>query len=278
MRTSPRLLLAALLLAALSVAARAQAPAQPAQPAPATPGSATTSPPAAADPKPVGDPALADKPAAPPKPEVTLKSEVDAKPVVTKGKDSGGQDTLSVDFPDTDIRDILRNVADLFELNIIMPETLQGKTTVKLRQVTWRQIYENVLKPANYTYVEEGNIIKIVSNESLTQEPTTTDVFLINYAKASDILPTVSSLVDATAGGKIVVDSRSNSLVITERPTRLGRIRPIIEALDRATDQVMIEAKFVEVTSGNIKNIGVNWSSLDGYRVGVSGDGKGGVV
>jgi type IV pilus assembly protein PilQ len=49
------------------------------------------------------------------------------------------------------------------------------------------------------------------------------------------------------------------------------RVRPIIEALDRATDQVMIESKFVEVTNSDVKNIGLNWSSLANYRVGVGG-------
>jgi type IV pilus assembly protein PilQ len=178
-----------------------------------------------------------------------------------------GKDTLSVDFPDEDIRNILRNVADLFELNLVMPEALQGKTTIKLRDVTWRQIFQSVLSPVGYSYVEDGNIIKIVSNDSLLQEPTSTDVFILNYARASDIMPTVSSLVDGAAGGKIVVDTRSNSLVITERPSRMNRIRPIIEQLDKATDQVMIETKFIEVTTGDIKNLGVNWKSLSGYGV-----------
>ncbi|MDP3073270.1 MAG: secretin N-terminal domain-containing protein [Opitutaceae bacterium] len=184
-----------------------------------------------------------------------------------KGKDGAGRDTLSVDFPDEDVRNILRNVADLFELNLIMPDTLQGKTTIKLRDVTWRQIFQSVLAPVNYTYLEEGNIIKIVSNESLQQEPLSTEVFLINYAKASEILPTISSLIDSAAGGKIVVDARSNSLVITERPSRMNRVRPIIELLDRATDQVMIESKFVEVSDADVKNIGVNWSSLANFQL-----------
>src|SRR6185312_12901110 len=109
----------------------------------------------------------------------------------------------------------------------------------------------------------------IVSNESLQQEPVSTEVFVINYARAADIQTTVVSLIDSAAGGKIVVDSRSNSLVITERPSRMNRIRPIIEQLDRATDQVMIESKFVEVTDRDVKNIGVNWSSLAGYNVAV---------
>lgn len=206
-------------------------------------------------------PPLAERPAE--------RSAADAPGSATKGKDSAGRDTLSVDFPDEDVRNILRNVADLFELNIIMPESLQGKTTIKLRDVTWRQIFENVLRPVGYTYVEDGNIIKIVSLESLAQEPVETQVFLINYARAADILPTISSLVDTAAGGKIVVDTRSNSLVITERPSRMNRIRPIVETLDRATDQVMIESKFVEVTDRDVKNIGLNWASLAAYNVSV---------
>src|SRR5688572_28842973 len=171
---------------------------------------------------------------------------------------SRDRDTLSVDFPDEDIKTILRNVADLFELNLVVPDTLTGKTSIKLRDVTWRQIFQVVLAPVGYTYIEEGNIIKIVSNESLQQEPAATEVFILNNAKAADIKPTVDGLVDAAGGGKIVIDNRSNALVITERPSRMGRIRVIIDQLDKATAQVMIESQFVEVTDRDIRNIGVN--------------------
>ncbi len=278
-------------LLAILPAVRAQAPQPPATP-PAEAPAPTPAPPAVESTQPAvpapapAEGALADKPAtpvtvAPAAPAATpAAGTVAAKPedaaahaaavaaaAATKSKDAAGRDTLSVDFPDEDIRNILRNVADLFELNIIMPDTLQGKTTIKLRDVTWRQIFESVLGPVGYTYREDGNIIKIVSNESLAQEPTSTDVFIINYAKASDILPTITSLVEAAAGGKIVVDVRSNSLVITERPSRMNRIRPLIEQLDRATDQVMIESKFVEVTDSDVKNIGVNWTSLANYQL-----------
>jgi type IV pilus assembly protein PilQ len=203
---------------------------------------------------------------------VAIKEEASLPVMATKGRDAAGHDTLSVDFPDEEVRNILRNVADLFELNLVIPETLQGKASIKLRDVTWRQIFQVVLAPIGYSYIEEGNIIKVVSAETLQQEPVATEVFVINYARAADVMPTINTLVDAAVGGKIVVDARSNSLVITERPSRMVRIRPIIEQLDRATDQVMIETKFVEVTDGDIKNIGVNWASLKGYKMGVGPD------
>lgn len=190
----------------------------------------------------------------------------DAKPAVTKSKD-----TLTVDFPDTEIREVLRSVADMFELNLVIPEALQGKTSIKLRDVTWRQVYQVVLQPVGYTIVEDGNIIKVVTIESLNLEPLTTEVFILNYAKASEIKPSLDSLTDAKIGGKIVVDARSNALVVTERGSVLQKMRPIVQHLDRPTEQVMIESKFIEVTQNDVKNIGVNWASLSGYTVSGAG-------
>jgi type IV pilus assembly protein PilQ len=191
-------------------------------------------------------------------------ASAESKVAVSKGKD-----TLSVDFPDEEIRNVLRNVADLFELNLVIPDTLQGKTSIKLRDVTWRQIFQVVLNPVGYTYIEDGNIIKVVTAESLNMEPLATEVFILNYAKSAEVKPSLDALVDAKSGGKIIVDARSNALVVTERPSAIQRIRPIIQNLDRATDQVMIETKFIEVTDKDVKKIGVNWSVLDEYNVGV---------
>jgi type IV pilus assembly protein PilQ len=225
-------------------------------------------------------PALAQtKPVVPPPPpdsapatvqaasDLSVKDKDSGGAAATKSKDSLGKEAMSIDMPDEEIRNILRNVAELYDLNIVIPDTLQGKSSIKLHDVSWRQIFQVVLTPVGYTFVEDGNIIKIVSNESLTQEPVSTEIFVINYAKAAEIQPTLASLVDAAAGGKIVIDTRTNSLVITERPSRMKRIRPVIDELDRPTAQVMIESKFVEISNNDVRNIGVNWSSLSGYTV-----------
>lgn len=190
-----------------------------------------------------------------------------AEPAVVLAGPEKAKDTLSVDFPDEDIRNILRNVADLFELNLVMPDTLQGRTSVKLRDVTWRQIFKVVLAPVGYTFVEEGNIIKVVTNDSLNQEPLNTEVFILNYARAEEIQPSVNSLMTAANGGRVQVDKRINALIISERPSVLAKLAAILKDLDKATDQVMIESKFVEVTDRDMKNLGVNWSSLNGYGV-----------
>lgn len=176
-------------------------------------------------------------------------------------------ETISVDFPDEEVRTIVRNVAELYDLNVVIPDTLVGSVSLKLRNVTWRQVFDVVLSPLGYTYVEEGNIIKVKSQQDLMQEPVDTRVFVINFANAGELNPVLTPLIDQAAGGRIQVDNRSNALIITERPSRMGRIIEIIERLDRPTEQVMIESKFVEVTNRDLFDLGVNWSSLRGYSV-----------
>ncbi len=187
----------------------------------------------------------------------------------------GDADMISVDFPNEEIRTVLRNVADLYMLNIVIPEDLQGTTSIKLRDVSWKQIFSVVLEPIGYTYVEEGNIIQIISNDTLNFEPPITDIFMLNYAEASDIAATVTNMVDAEKGGRVQIDARTNGLIVTERQSRMSTIRQVIERLDKPTLQVMIETRFVEVTNQDVSKIGVKWNSLEEFEVTAEGLSRG---
>lgn len=72
---------------------------------------------------------------------------------------------LSIDYPDSEIRTVLRDLADQYELNVIIPESLRGKTSLKLRDVTWKQAFKVILTPVGYTYIEDGQIVKIIPLE-----------------------------------------------------------------------------------------------------------------
>ena len=180
------------------------------------------------------------------------------------------EETISVDFPDEDVRTILRSVADLYDLNLVIPDGLQGRTSIKLRSITWDQVFEVVLDPLGYTFIEDRNIILVKSIEELTAEPVDTRIFIANYARAEELKGSVEPLVDPAAGGNIQVDIRSNALVIKERPSRMGKIESVIKSLDQPTQQVMIESKFVEVRNTDTQNIGINWSTLSDLSIALS--------
>lgn len=276
MRTRP-LVLSALFVAAVLATARSQPPAAPA-PAPVPPKDETVVPaPATTTTTTVTTaPAPTDTPAAPATTTTTtvvpadgtavIKEEPAHGTITTKSTVASGKDTLSVDFPDEDIRNVLRNVADLFELNLVMPDTLQGKTSIKLRDVTWRQIFEVVLKQVGYTFVEKDNIVKIVGIAELQGEPFSTRTFTFENVAAAKIKPLVDPMLtpkrdgDPTKGiqpqpaGTIVVNDLANELIVTDQSTVIARVGDMIKRLDSEPKQVVIETKFVEISKDDTKN------------------------
>ncbi len=195
--------------------------------------------------------------------DITLEVPEEPETGVIGGEGLG---TISVDFPEEEIRTVIRNVADLYELNVVIPDTLMGSTSIKLRNVTWRQVFDVVLEPVGYTYIEDRNIVKIKSLEELQTEAVDTRVFIINFADAGELQGSVSPLIDKAAGGSVQVDSRSNALIITERPSHMNKIQETIERLDRPTAQVMIESKFIEINATDGKDLGIKWDTLEGHN------------
>jgi type IV pilus assembly protein PilQ len=175
---------------------------------------------------------LAQDSPAPATPPVEAAASASDQPEGAGVTGQKGKETLSVDFPNAEIRTILRNIADLFDLNLVIPETLEGRASLKLRDVTWRQIFDVLLQPVGYTYVTDGNIIKVVSIESLNVEPVATNVYILNYARAADIAPTVNSMIDASKGGKLQVERsrraamRSSSRSARSAMSRSARLSP----------------------------------------------------
>ncbi len=59
--------------------------------------------------------------------------------------------------------------------------------------------------------------------------------------------------------GDIVVDERTNTLIIREIPTYMPAVLQLIDNLDTATPQVIIESRIVETTKSLGRSLGINW-------------------
>ncbi len=260
-----------------TIAAAAQDAATPG-PAPATaqePASTTTPTPA---PEPAPAPA-ATTPANPPAPAAPAETSTPA-PAVTISVQTptdtttapSGDNTVANDimhkanFPNEDVRTIISSVATLFNLNVIIPDTLTGTTTIQLHDVTWKQIFHYVLDPLGYTYTTDGTgpnaVIQIKNKADVAGEPLKTLVVPVNSAQAADLAKSLSTFLDTTSKPpeSIIPDARTNFLIINAHPDKLSSIQEAIDRLDKPTQQVFIEAKFIEILANDDKDLGIDWN------------------
>ncbi len=68
------------------------------------------------------------------------------------------------------------------------------------------------------------------------------------------------SVSDLVGQVRVVPDSRTNSLLITTAPHYFPQVRSLVQRLDVATPQVLIEARILEVKADNEDRTGVRWS------------------
>ncbi|MBI4056693.1 MAG: hypothetical protein HY399_04000 [Elusimicrobia bacterium] len=74
-----------------------------------------------------------------------------------------------------------------------------------------------------------------------------------------------------TKFGKVSLEPRTNSLIITDIPEVFPSVEQIISELDKKAPQVMIEAQIVEINTDKASDIGVSWGGSDGTLLSLTG-------
>jgi type IV pilus assembly protein PilQ len=177
---------------------------------------------------------------------------------------SANEQTFSIDFPTGDIKEIIRSVADLYSLNVVIPEALIGSTSIKLSDVTWPQVFTAILQPVGYGYMEDGNIIKIKSKEEIANEPMDTRLFPLQYTTASVAAETVKPMLGE--GASTFADDRTNTVVIIERPSKFKNLEMVLKRLDKEEPQIQIQARFLDIKNTDSSQMGVNFAGILGGK------------
>ena len=190
---------------------------------------------------------------------------------------------ISVDFYETDIKNVFRIIRAVSGQNFAIDKDVTGKVTMTLdRPVPWDQVLDLVLKMNMLGMTTDGGINRIATLETLKQEeekrleyiaaeektklkkkalePLTTEYILINYSNAEkEIVPHIEKLLTAERG-KISVDARTNQVILTDTKEVIRQAKGLIRKLDKITPQVVIEARIVEATTTFSRSLGTEWN------------------
>ena len=213
------------------------------------------------------------------------KEEVDAK----KKEFAYTGEKLSLNFQDIEVRAVLQLIADFTGLNLVASDTVDGRITLRLQNVPWDQALELVLKTKGLDKRQVGNVLMVapadeiaererkeIENNKQIQElaPLQTEHIRIRYADAKDLFNLFnarrsfgnkdkgeSTASFLSARGSIIVDTRTNSLLVTETAAKLEAIRRVIRLLDVPVRQVLVEARIVIANSNYDEKLGIQWGA-----------------
>jgi type IV pilus assembly protein PilQ len=178
----------------------------------------------------------------------------------------------SLVFDNADVRDILRLIAEISDLNIIASDAVKGNVTLRLIDVPWDQALDLILDVTGLGMVQEGNVVRVLPKEEIRSmreaeltaarsqeklEPLATEVVTVSYADLKSVADPAKELLSDR--GSLTEDSRNKLLIITDVQQRIDKAKQLISILDTPERQVMIEARIVQVNSNYSRDLGVHW-------------------
>jgi type IV pilus assembly protein PilQ len=211
---------------------------------------------------------------------------------------------VTFNFQDIPVRSVLQLIADVSDLNIVVADNVSGNLTLRLTNVPWDQALDIVLDARNLDKRENGNVIWIAPTADIAAreqqllqaiedrkelEPLVTSLVSVSYATAEDLQALIDSARANSKGGDdggllsergtIAIDARTNTLLITDTPSRVEAIEKLVRDLDRPVRQVQIESRIVIASSEFAHAIGVRFgvTALHDARniLAIAADGEG---
>ena len=210
---------------------------------------------------------------------------------------------VTFNFQDVPVRTVLQLIAEESNLNVVASDSVAGNVTLRLVNVPWDQALDIVLRAKGLDKRREGGVIWVAPQPELAKfeqdkedariaienrEDLVTDYVQINYHNAAQIFKALTEAKGIGGGsgggsggggggssqedsgflssrGRLVADERTNTLMISDIPKKVARMRELISVIDRPVDQVLIESRIVIATDTFARELGAKFG-ISGRR------------
>ena len=204
---------------------------------------------------------------------------------------------VTFNFQDVPVRTVLQLIAEESNLNIVASDTVEGNVTLRLINVPWDQALDIVLRAKGLDKRRDGGVVWVAPQPELAKfeqekedariaienrQDLVTDYVQINYHNAAQIFKALTEAkgIGGNGGGgggsgggsnsqedsgflssrgRLVADERTNTLMISDIPKKVARMRELINVIDRPVDQVLIESRIVIATDTFARELGAKF-------------------
>lgn len=157
----------------------------------------------------------------------------------------------------------------------MLPDTINGKLTLKLRDVPWDQALDIVLTARNLGVEESDGVLTVYDlpptfgcgyrtrkplspselEERMSRPPLVKKVFTPKHIPISAFTEALNKL--KSEHGKIV--AIGNDVYVEDKPDTIATMSQLFIRLDRATPQILIEVRIVEASPSLVKALELQW-------------------
>ena len=170
---------------------------------------------------------------------------------------------ITVTWDRASIADVVAGFAAFSGRTIILGKDVKGEVNAEIKNQPWPQAFQAILATQGLSAQEmSGGIIRVDAPSALAAldslEPLETSIVRINYAQAGSLAKTVESILTKNRG-RVVADTGSNALILTDTRSRIASVTDFVRGLDIRTPQLSIQAKIIFVDRTDIEQLGLKY-------------------
>ena len=181
-------------------------------------------------------------------------------PVTTGLAADADEPLVTLDAEDAYLPSVLKILAEKGNLNIVTgPGVTGGRISIHMRDVPVEQAVNLVVRAAGLAYERIGRSILVADKDALRDETGLSSYVVdLQYADAADVKEALANL-----SAQISVDTGGNRLIVVTSPRVIAEIQEIVSVMDVPAQQVMLEARIIEVSTNDAKELGIDWDLLN---------------
>ncbi|MFN7941994.1 MAG: cohesin domain-containing protein [Thermoanaerobaculia bacterium] len=178
------------------------------------------------------------------------------------------KEPISLDFPKpVSIFDIYRALGKAFGINVLFDPNLKDQDlAIELRDVTAQTALETLMRSAGHFYkvIDEHSILIAADNQQnrKTYEDLVIQTFFLSNAEIKEVLTLLRSLIGAK---NLATNEQLNAVTIRDTADKVKVAQRIIEAIDKAKSEVVVDVELIQVNTSKLRDFGMN---LSNYSIG----------
>jgi type II secretory pathway component GspD/PulD (secretin) len=176
--------------------------------------------------------------------------------------------TMSYTFRDTPIEELFNMIARSARINIVLGKGVGGNVSINLYDMTVREAIEAIAEAGGFAVTERAGGFLISDPKVAPPERGAilqVKAMKVRYADVTKVGAILARQIGVP--GTVTVLDQTKTLVVEATAAGLERAALVLREIDRAPQQILIEAKILEITLDQNENFGVDWSRV------FSGDG-----
>ncbi|HDL8525728.1 TPA: DNA uptake porin HofQ [Yersinia enterocolitica] len=190
--------------------------------------------------------------------------------------DANSGKPVSLEFQDAPASVVLQALADYQQLNLVIASDIGANLSLRLVDVPWDQALAIVLRMSHLKVEREGAVMLVFTEQDseerqLRAEQKTAPESLSNlsialqYANAEEVADSLNLAEGGVLSplGSVVVDKRTNTLLIRDTPASLALLKNWLAEMDLPLQQVQLAAHIVPMSRENLQELGVRWGMGD---------------